>query len=248
MKAMIFAAGLGTRLRPLTDHTPKALIEVGGKPMLQQIIEKIAACGINEIVVNVHHHAGKVKDFLKELQPEGITIRISDESDTLLDTGGGIVKALPLLGFEDDVLFHNADILTDFDLTEMMEFHKETGADVTLLTARRPTSRYLLFWKDGRMTGWENTKTCEIRSPYPETVTQHSDRLGFGGVHILSPSALKMIDHYRQRDDKFSITPFYIENCDKLDIRSFSPSGSYRWFDIGKPETLDKARESLSKC
>ncbi len=248
MKAMIFAAGLGTRLRPLTDHTPKALIDVGGKPMLQHVIEKIAASGINDIVVNIHHHPDKVKSFLDQFHPSGTNIAVSDESDCLLDTGGGVVKALPLLGVTDDVLLHNADILSDFDLEEMMAFHKETKADITLLTAHRPTSRYLLFGPDGRMTGWENIGTGEIRSPYSEETTRHSERLGFGGVHILSPRALKIIRDYKPSDKKFSLTPFYIEKCDQLDIRSFTPAGPFQWFDIGKPETLEKARKSTFVC
>lgn len=243
MKAMIFAAGLGTRLRPVTDTIPKALIEVGGRPMLARVIDRIAGAGINEIVVNVHHHAEKVKEWLAANTPEGVTIDVSDESELLLDTGGGVAKAIPLLGTDDDVLLHNADIFTDFDLREMIAAHTEAGADATLLADKRKTSRYLLFGPDGRMTGWTNISTGEIRSPFGTGITSSSRPLAFGGVHIISPRILCSLAAYAERGQKFSITPFYISGCAEFDIRAFTPAAPYRWIDIGKPETLAKAIE-----
>ncbi len=246
MKAMIFAAGLGTRLRPLTDTVPKALIEVGGITMLERVIRKIAAAGISEIAVNIHHHAAKVRHFIETHHIEGVSISVCDESEMLLDTGGGVAAAAPLLGYDDDILLHNADILTDFDLGEMMTSHTSSGADATLLADTRNTSRYLLFDHSGKMTGWQNTSTGEVRSPFGDIPTDSYRHLAFGGIHIISPNTLRTIASYSQANPVFSITPFYTNMCGTLDIRAFTPSAPYSWFDIGRPETLAKARDMFA--
>lgn len=247
MKAMIFAAGIGSRLRPLTDTTPKALIEVGGKPMISHVIDHIASTGIREIIVNVHHLSAKLKDFLRTHYTGDLKIVISDETDALLDTGGGLVKAANLLGYDNDILLHNADIYTDADLGQMISRHVMTRADATLLTSTRSTSRYLLFDRMDRMTGWTNTLTGEIKSPYPPSEITESRPLAFGGIHIISPATLHRLTQIYPRDLKFSITQFYIDECRSLDIRSFTPIRPYTWIDIGKPESLAKAREIASK-
>lgn len=235
---MIFAAGLGTRLRPLTDSLPKALIEVGGEPMIARVIRIMRDAGVSPIVVNVHYHADMLKKYLAEKFPE---IIISDESDFLLDTGGGLVKAMPFLcSDEEPVIAYNADIFTDFPIQEMLAEHKRSGADTTLLAAERSTSRYLLFDADWRMRGWRNVATGEEKSPLP--LTGKERMLAFGGVHILNPEMIRrMKDQYGET--KFSVTPFYIQACADADIRAYTPSSPYNWVDIGRPETLAKARE-----
>lgn len=240
MKGMIFAAGLGTRLRPITDSTPKALIEVGGVTMLERVIERMKAVGINDITVNIHHHAEQIRRFAAHRADFGVTLHLSDESDELLDTGGGLAKAAPYLAGGEDVLVCNADIFTDFPIAEMAAAHAESGADVTLLCQERATSRKLLFSPDGRMTGWINSSTGEVKSPYSQAVVTESQPFAFGGIHILSPSAVNAL---AARAGKFSITPFYIEMCKELNIRKFVPKDDFIWVDIGKPETLAKARE-----
>lgn len=145
MKAMIFAAGLGTRLRPLTDHMPKALVPVAGKPMLERVILRLKEAGFNEITVNIHHFGEQIIDFLRTHDNFGTEIHISDERGMLLDTGGGIKKARPFLDGQEPFLVHNADILTDIDLAGLYRHHLESDAESTLLVSERKTSRYLLL-------------------------------------------------------------------------------------------------------
>ena len=160
MKAMIFAAGLGTRLKPLTDHMPKALVPVAGKPMLEHVIEKLKASGFNEIVINVHHFGNQIIDFLKEKDNFGIQIWISDETEELLDTGGGIKKAAHF--FDEPFLVHNADILSNVNLKALYEYHQASGNDATLLVSPRKTVRYLLF-EENRLCGWVNKDTLQTK-------------------------------------------------------------------------------------
>ena len=150
MKAIIFAAGLGTRLRPLTNDRPKALVEVGGVAMLEHVIKRLINHGIDEIVINTHHFGDKIIEFVKTKNNFGITIHISDERDLLLDTGGGILKARKWLDGNDPIIIHNADILTDFDLHKMVKQHVDNNADVTLLVTDRKTSRYFYINKNAR--------------------------------------------------------------------------------------------------
>lgn len=240
MKAIVFAAGLGTRLYPLTESMPKALVEVGGKPMLLRVLEKLRDAGIHEIVINVHHFPDMIIDYLRSNDGFGLKIMISDERGHLLDTGGGILAARNYLDDGEPFIAHNADILTDFNLSEMIIRHNESGADVTLLSADRPSSRYLLFDEEQRMRGWTNTKTGEVK---PAGINSDGlRRLAFGGVHVISPTVFGKLEEYRRRvGDVFSITPFYVENCEKLDMRGYVPSENYHWFDIGRPATLEKA-------
>lgn len=151
MKGMVFAAGLGTRLRPLTDSVPKALVELDGVAMLERVLTRMKSYGIGEAVVNVHHFADKVRDFLREHDDFGMRLHISDESGMLLDTGGGVAAAADWLSGDEPVLLHNADIYTDVDFAEMLMEHEASGVDATLLTGHRATSRYLLFDKNMRM-------------------------------------------------------------------------------------------------
>ncbi len=241
MKGMIFAAGLGTRLAPLTDTCPKALIPVGDKPMLRRVIERMREAGVADIVVNVHHHADMIKRYLRE-NDFGVSVRVSDESEALLDTGGGVVKAMDMLAGDEPIMLYNADIYTTFPIGEMLSSYESSGADVVLLVGERDTSRYLLMDEDGYMRGWKNVSTGEVRSPEGVEVPEGCVPRAFGGVHIISPKVLDVLKEYKP-EGKFSITPFYIDMCVRLKIRGYTPASGYSWIDIGKPETLAKARE-----
>mgnify|MGYP003044167127 FL=1 len=241
MKAMIFAAGLGTRLRPLTDHTPKALISVAGKPMLERVILRLKEAGFNDITVNIHHFGEQIIEFLRANNDFGITIHLSDERDMLLDTGGGIKKARPFLDGNEPFLVHNADILSDINLAELYRHHRESNAEATLLVSQRQTSRYLLLDDANRLHGWINKSTGEVKPAgfdYRETKYRE---LAFGGIHIISPSLFHLMDD-GQWNGKFSIIPFYLSACTKVHIQGY-PLQGFRWFDIGKPETLAQAEE-----
>lgn len=244
MKAMIFAAGIGTRLKPWTLHHPKALVEVGGKPMLGRVIDRLRDAGIHEIVVNVHHFAPQIVDYLNNLNDPTLTITIADESQLLLDTGGGLLAAAPLLGTDSPILLHNADILTDFPLEEMMEAHARSGADATLLVDRRSSSRCLYFDGDGTMRGWGNLVTGATR---PEGLdTSALTPLAFGGVHIVNPATIFPLLREFAPGEVFSITDFYIAVCDRASLRAYTPSAPYRWHDVGRPESLEAARAAYA--
>lgn len=242
MKALVFAAGLGTRLRPLTDHKPKALVELCGVTMLERVITNIKSCGITDVVVNVHHFGDQIIDFLKDKDNFGINITISDERDLLLDTGGGILKARHLLEGDEPFLVHNADILTDLNLAEMIAYHKANGADVTLLAKQRSTQRYLVFGENNQMVGWTNIATGEVK-PADLVVKQENSLLAFGGVHVISPRIFDSLARFAT-EPKFSIMQYYIAACRDISIAGYNPDG-YNWFDIGKIETLQKAEQFL---
>ena len=236
---MIFAAGLGTRLKPLTDYMPKALVPVAGKPMLEHVILKLIASGFDEIVINVHHFAEQIIDFLKEKDNFGIKIWISDETEELLDTGGGIKKASPLLN--EPFLVHNADILSNVDLKALYDFHIASENDATLLVSPRKTIRYLLFDQTNRLCGWINKDTLQTK---PEGFIYQPDKqqeYAFGGIHIISPSLFKYMEEWT---GKFSIMDFYLQTCQKAKLGGYAKE-DFQLIDIGKPDTLAKAEEFL---
>lgn len=241
MKAIVFAAGLGTRLKPFTLSHPKALVEVNGKPMLQRVVERLRDAGVTQIVVNVHHFASQITDFLQANSNFGCDIAVSDESDLLLDTGGGIAKAARMLEGDEPFIAYNADILSDFDINAMIDAHRMTGADVTLLTSHRSSSRQIYFDSDGRLRGWQNLNTGECR---PDGFTPGEEPVGasFNGVHIINPSVLPLLTATAEKTPVFSIMPFYLANIERLDIRAYFPEGDYQWYDIGRNETLAAAR------
>ena len=244
MKAMIFAAGLGTRLKPFTDSMPKALVEVGGVPMLGRVIENLIDIGVGEFVINVHHFAEKIKEYLSSNDNFGVQIHISDESDTLLDTGGGILAAQKWFEGDDPFIVHNADILTDFHIEKMVDAHKYSNADVTLLAQQRESSRTFLYDSDNRLRGWKNLNSG---TTIPENLeTTNLTPLAFGGISVVSPTILPHLRIYAaEHGPVFSTTPFYAANAAHLNIRGYVQSEDYRWFDIGKPENLLKASESF---
>ena len=236
---MIFAAGLGTRLKPLTDHMPKALVPVAGKPMLEHVILKLIASGFDEIVINVHHFAEQIIDFLKEKNNFGIKIWISDETEELLDTGGGIKKASSLLN--EPFLVHNADILSNVDLKALYDFHIASENDATLLVSPRKTVRYLLFDQTNRLCGWINKDTLQTKPEgfiYEPEVQQE---YAFGGIHIISPSLFKYRDGWT---GKFSIMDFYLQTCQKAKLGGYAKK-DLQLIDIGKPDTLAQAEEFI---
>lgn len=243
MKAMIFAAGLGTRLRPLTDSMPKALVKVDGTPILQRVIMNLKNAGCNHILINVHHFPDMIIDFLNSMQNFGIDIAVSDERDKLLDTGGGIIKAEKWLSGSEPFIVHNADILTDLDLKTIYDHHKSSHADATLLVSERKTSRYLLFDRQMRMNGWINVSTNEVK---PTGIKcDLLNKYAFNGIHVISPSLLPALSAFRGEDTPFSITEFYIDNCRSLNISGYIPEQPYSWFDIGKPASLAAAEASI---
>lgn len=241
MKAMIFAAGLGTRLKPLTDRMPKALVPVGGVPMLQRVILKLKEAGFNEITVNIHHFGEQIITFLEAHQYFGVTLHISDERGKLLDTGGGIKKAAPFLDGREPFLVHNVDILSDIDLKVLYAHHLHTANEATLLASQRPTSRHLLFDHQARLCGWVNKSTQQTK---PEGFTYRPgeyEEYAFSGIHVISPSLLRLMD-----EGAFSIMDFYLQNCRRVLIGGYFVPG-LRLIDIGKPEALEQANLLLGK-
>lgn len=235
-KAMIFSAGLGTRLFPYTENTPKALVKINNKTFLEVVIRKFIKIGVRDIVVNVHHFPNQIIKFLKDNNNFGINITISDERDQLLDTGGGIKEASWFFDDGNPFFVHNVDVLTDLDLNKMMQSHLESKALATLAVRKRETSRYLLFDNNKVLGGWENISTGEkiIINELPEM-----QRLAFSGVHIIDPS---IFDDLTEKG-KFSIITAYLRLAANYKIVAFEHTDSY-WMDVGTPEKLNEAKSS----
>lgn len=234
MKAMIFAAGLGTRLKPFTDNHPKALAVVNGKPLLQRNIEYLKSFGIEEIVINVHHFADQIIEFLEENNYFGIEITISDETDQVLETGGGLVKAKA--NFEEDFLVMNVDILTDLNLADFIKAHQENKALVTLAVSDRNSSRKLFFNKQNELKGWRNLKTEEEIKAID--FLDNCKDLAFSGIHVISPSLFDKITE----KGKFSIMKVYMDLMKTESIIGFDHSGGIL-IDVGRPESVLEAEQ-----
>jgi UTP-glucose-1-phosphate uridylyltransferase len=234
-KAMIFAAGLGTRFKPWTDHHPKALALVNGKSLLQRNIEYLQQYGIRDVIVNVHHFADQIIDTLKANKGWGSTIAISDETEEVLETGGGLIKARPLLDGEPFVAM-NVDILTDLDLGLLIRDHFQYRPLATLAVTGRETSRYFLFDEAGCLRGWRNVKTGQERwagtKPDGPTITPKA----FSGIHVIDPALFPLM----QQKGKFSMVDVYLEVAATHTVRGFDHSGS-RLIDVGKPESAELA-------
>jgi len=234
MKAMIFAAGLGTRFKPWTDHHPKALAVVNGKSLLQRNIEYLQKYGIHDVVVNIHHFPDQIIDAIQKNKGWGSTIQISDESGEVLETGGGLLKAKELLGGE-TFLTINVDILTEVKLKYFLAFHQQQNSLITVATTNRKTSRYLLFNKYNRLVGWRNTKTGEEK-----IVIQAKDifEKAYSGLALFQPETLDLIPF----TGKFSLIDVYLELAPKNKIAGFDHSGE-KLIDVGKPESLTIAEK-----
>ena len=237
MNALIFAAGLGTRLKPLTDTMPKAMVPVNGKPLVQILIEKLKGIGVTEIVINVHHFAQQIIDFVEANDHFGIDIKFSDETDMLLETGGGLKKAARLFSNDQPILVHNVDILSNADLLSLYNNAHTT----TLLVSQRQTQRYLLLDDTNRLIGWTNIATGEYKSPYSDIKERPARGLAFSGIQVFHPSLLPLMDSW---EGKFSIIDFYLSICDKVDIRCcLDPQ--LQLLDVGKLDTIAKAEAFL---
>ena len=246
-RAMVFAAGLGTRLKPLTDTMPKALVPVGGKPLLEHLLLKLKAAGFSDVVINVHHFADMIEEWCQQ-HPMQMRIMFSDERQQLLETGGGIKHAAPLLrDAEDGFLIHNVDILSNVDLRAFAEAGRSSISSgmrpraATLLVSERDTQRYLLFDDDMRLVGWTNVATGEVRSPYPNLDVQRYKKLAFAGVHYMNPSLFR---YFQDFPEKFSIIDFYLKVCDKEPIYGYIQPG-LQLLDVGKLDTLAAAEAFL---
>lgn len=260
MKSMIFAAGLGTRLKPLTDTMPKALVPLCGKPLIQHVMDNLEAQGISRFVVNVHHFSGQVRQWLAS-HPEYDSV-VSDESDSLLETGGGVRNAASLL---DDApfLIHNVDIISNIDISRLSLAPESIS---TIVASERVTSRYFLFDDSGRLVGWTNVKTGEVKSPYRNIDPQACRKLAFSGIHFMSPAAfgaMSAIDSnpeafplYDRNGEiipesqvplgkRFSIVDFYLRACAEFPIYCHIQPG-LRIFDVGKPESLKSVADALA--
>lgn len=238
MNAFIFAAGLGTRLKPLTDTMPKALVPVGGKPLLAHVIEKLKAAGCKKIVINIHHFGEMIIDYVKSQNSFGVEILFSDERQMLLETGGAIKHAVDLLG-DEPFLIHNVDILSNVDLKALIAAHSKADSAATLLVSKRNSSRALLFNSEGNLTAWTNKNTGEVKTPYENVEIARLEEFAFSGIHIFSPRLFKYFGAY---PEKFSIIDFYLNTCKDENIKAYTQEG-LQLLDVGKLDSLEKAEE-----
>lgn len=235
MKAMIFAAGLGTRLKPITDTMPKALVPVCGKPLLFHTICKLRDAGYDDIVVNVHHFPEQIREYLQE-NDFGVRTSISDESSELLETGGGIMKAKELLLSDEPFLVHNVDIVSNLDLSQLTVL---PGDLATLAVSSRDTRRYLLFEDDMRLVGWTDSATGEVRSPYQDLEPSACRKYAFSGIHKISPAVFDAMAALGFTG-RFPIMDFYLKACAKYSIRGYLAQ-DLKMVDVGKIDTLPEA-------
>lgn len=233
MDGMIFAAGLGTRLRPLTDDRPKALVELNGKSLLEHVILKMKEAGVGRVVVNVHHYAGMIENFLASRNNFGMDVVVSDERDGLLDTGGGLLKAARLFRRGEPVLVHNVDILSDLCLNELFEAHEAARNYVTLVTRPSQGERVLKFDTEGIFRGWENKQTGEQK--IVDKNFFRSKDYSFCGIQIISPDFLENFVY----SGVFSIIDEYIARAKSKTLRMYPYAG--RFMDLGTPEAIAEA-------
>ena len=227
---MILAAGRGTRLRPLTDHSPKALVEIGGRTLLQIALQRIASYGVRDVIVNAHHFADAIIEYLQKNHNFGLRIEISRE-DVLLDTGGGLKKASWFFaGDSEPFLLHNVDVISTIDLRRMVQFHQEHQALATLAVQARKTSRSLLFDQQGQLRGRREGE-----------VPPGMDALAFSGIHVISPRLLGMITE----EGTFSIIDSYCRLATQVERILAFRADNYYWQDVGKPENLLQAEKDI---
>lgn len=235
MQAFIPAAGLGTRLLPLTEHRPKALVEVGGVPLLKIAIDNLARQGATRIVVNVHHFADMVIDYLQS-HDWGTEVLVSNEKDKLLDTGGGLKKAALLFNRDEPILIHNVDILSRINFHDLVELHQQEDNFVTLAVSVRDTSRFLLFADNGLLVGWNNRSTGETK--WVDELVAKNRALAFSGIAVLDPGVLEVLPPC---EIPYPIVPAYLNIAKEHRISCFIHSSS-DWMDVGTPQSLNKAQ------
>lgn len=245
MKAMILAAGLGTRLRPLTDSRPKALVEIGGRTLLEIVLARLCAFGVREVIINVHHFAGMIIDYVKARRNFGMRIEFSHE-DTLLDTGGGLKKAAHFFVGKASrasagapFLLHNVDAISTIDFQRMRRRHVESGALATLAVHSRAASRYLLFDQGFQLCGWRSLaeERTEIVRPRQQELA-----LAFAGIHVLSPNIFVKMEE----SGAFSIISTYLRLAAQGERILAFPADEYYWRDLGRPEHLRQIEEDLA--
>jgi N-acetyl-alpha-D-muramate 1-phosphate uridylyltransferase len=230
---MVLAAGMGSRLRPLTDKTPKPLLRVGDYRMLDMVIDYLAKHGVTDIIINVHHLADQLMEYVAEKRWEGYRIEISDETKELLNTGGGLVKASEFFKGEKDFVLMASDILTDLNLTQMIEEHIGQNALVTLAVKQRTTSRDLLFDTSGNLSGWKHNQTGEVRGVKGKMPVKG---LGFSGIHVINSRLFDLI----LEEGAFSIIDLYLRLAESENIRAFEHSDG-KWLEFGRIETISDA-------
>ena len=246
---MIFAAGLGTRLKPLTDTLPKALVPLAGKTLLQWQIEKLKAAGITDIVVNIHHFPDMIINYLKDNDNFGCNIQVSDERDALLETGGGLRKAqeaIRRLGYEakgEGILICNVDILSNIDIPTLLQAYNPNEMGVVVVS-QRDTQRYLLFDRENRLCGWTNIATGEFRGPIAKSQEPIAHRqLAFSGMQVLNPRIFECMDNIvKLKGEKFSLIDLYLNICEQETLKAYIPN-DYRMMDVGKISQLSEAEE-----
>lgn len=235
MKAMLFAAGFGTRLKPWTDKHPKALALVNGKSLLQRNIEYLQLAGVKEVVVNVHHFPDQIIRAVQENRGWGSVVHISDETNQLLDTGGGLLQAAPYFAGQPYFIAMNVDILTDLPLAKMILYHLEMDALATLAVTDRQSNRHFLFDEAQSLVGWRQ------REPFSEKIVKSSKVLiskAFSGVHIINPALFEKV----QLQGKFSMVDLYLSLAGQSKIVGYDHTGT-RFLDVGKPESLQMAND-----
>ena len=250
MKCLIFAAGLGPRLKPLTDMMPKALVPVGGIPLIEHVTRKLKASGVGEAVVNVHHFADMVQQWVEKQDIMGM--EVSDERKLLLETGGGVLHARPYLEGCGKFLIHNVDILSDLDIRWFESCVKEEAL-ATLLVSERKTSRYLLFDPATMLLkGWTNVSTGDVRSPYPDLDPERCLKLAFSGIHILSDKVFDVLESYARSKGlyeesdtpRFPIMDFYLTLCAEYKIYGVKAEALHL-VDVGKLDTIEVAEREI---
>jgi NDP-sugar pyrophosphorylase family protein len=229
---MIFAAGLGTRLRPITDSIPKALVKINGRPLLEWVLLRLLNFGYTEIIINTHHFAEQIMEFLNTRNNFGIRITISNE-DTLLDTGGGLKKASWFFNDEAPILLHNVDVISDINLKDMYNHHIQSDALATLAVRDRNTTRYLLFDEQDNLCGWKSLATGESILPRKANI---QSSLSFMGIHIISPELLPLLDERQV----FPIIETYLRLVNENHIIKAYIDNQCRWLDVGNKENIDK--------
>lgn len=232
MKAFILAAGIGSRLLPLTKNTPKALIKIQGIPMIDIIIKRLIIAGYDHIVINLHYLGKQIEDFCRSKNNFGVHIDFIYE-EKLMDTGGSIKNATFYLRDKDPILLHNVDVLSDIDFSAMRQFHNINNADISLAVQNRKTDRYFLFDNEHRLIGWKNINTNEI-------ILQHDIKgkilpFAFSGIHLINQNVIEHIFHHN--DTIFSISKYYVSNCKSFNIYGFNHDNSF-FMDLGKHENL----------